>query len=73
MYSKTVYWIPIGRWQVRTLLEQGYRNDINGMRYHILEYITHNTQKLGHQQSVVIFGTEQLSYSQVLHLECEFR
>ncbi|CAL8080506.1 unnamed protein product [Orchesella dallaii] len=67
--GRPVYWVPIGRWHVRQFLEQGYREDIQKMKYHILEYITGNTTKLGQHQSVIIFGIEHLAYSQVLHLE----
>jgi len=67
--GRPVFWLPMGRWNTRGLLEQGYKDDVTKLRYYVLETLMHKIINSEAHQCMVIFGVEGLTYWKVAHLE----
>jgi hypothetical protein len=67
--GRPVFWLPMGRWNTRVLVEQGYKEDVSQLRYYLLETLTEVIRQSKADQCMVIFGVEGLTYWKVAHME----
>jgi len=67
--GRPVFWLPMGRWNTRTLVEKGFKEDVSQLRYYILETLMEKLRNSSVHQCIVIFGVEGLTYWKVAHLD----
>jgi len=67
-----VIWLPIGAWDVKHVIEQGFQDECFEFNYHILETAMNALKECKSTHSTVILDIAELSYSKVTHMKCMF-
>jgi len=62
----TVY-IPIGRWHIRDIIEDGYKEEAFQIRFKVLENIINWVNETQRYQFVIIFDMQECTYRKIAH------
>jgi len=74
--KRPIYFIPIGRWDGRKILQKNHKDDCCRYMYKTLEIIMDKVKELGVTQFHVVLDVAELSFWKVAHwdsLECVIR
>ena len=69
-------WFPLGRWELRKLLEAGHKEELMQYQYKILKYleevVEENRRKTGVYHLVLLGDSAELTFWKLAHYESKF-
>jgi len=68
----TVLYLPLGRYDVKTAINEGYGDAVVEWIYSVLENAVQAIRKSKDDQITIIFDINHLMYSRVTHIPCKF-
>jgi aryl-phospho-beta-D-glucosidase BglC (GH1 family) len=73
-FSKIVFYVPLGRWNVRDRINDGYLEEIYTFRITMLEYYIEKHIKMSKRDKLVImFDLHELSFYKCAHMESKIK
>lgn len=66
--NRAVFYIPVGSWHIREMIEKGHRDEMLQYIYVVLERLIAEVEKTGEQFTMVV-DLEGMTYWKVAHLE----